>query len=128
MSRIRAKNTQPEMKVRKLLRAMGYRYRLHLAALPGSPDIVFVGRRKALFVHGCFWHRHADPACRLSRLPKSRLDFWAPKLEKNVIRDAAVRAELSQLGWGVLVIWECELRDCANLELRLRTFLDHAVD
>ena len=87
MSRVRGKDTKPELLVRRLVHGMGYRYRLHRRDLPGTPDLVFPGRRKVIFVHGCFWHRHPDPACKLARLPKSRTDFWLPKLEGNRARD-----------------------------------------
>ena len=99
MSRIRAKDTKPEWRVRRLVHGMGYRYRLHRRSLPGTPDLVFPARRKVIFVHGCFWHWHPDPACRLAGLPRSRLEFWAPKLERNQRRDVVNLAELSALGW-----------------------------
>lgn len=121
MARVRSKDTKPEMRVRRLLHALGYRYRLHDRKLPGHPDLVFKGRRKVIFVHGCFWHRH--DGCGLARLPKSRLDFWLPKLEGNRLRDARKLEELDQLGWTSLVIWECELKDMNLLEKRLKTFL-----
>lgn len=121
MARVRSKDTKPEMRVRRLLHALGYRYRLHDRKLPGHPDLVFKGRRKVIFVHGCFWHRH--DGCGLARLPKSRLDFWLPKLEGNRLRDARKLEELDQLGWTSLVIWECELKDMSLLEKRLKTFL-----
>jgi DNA mismatch endonuclease (patch repair protein) len=124
MARVKARDTKPEMVVRRLLHAMGYRYRLHAKDLPGSPDIVFRGRRKAILVHGCFWHRHPDPACRLARLPKSRLDFWLPKLERNRERDLENLARLEALGWRALLVWECELRDRERMEHRLRAFLE----
>ena len=127
MARIKSRNTRPELIVRKLIHAIGYRYRLHRRDLPGSPDLAFPGRRKAIFVHGCFWHRHADPACKLARLPKSRLEFWLPKLEGNVRRDEAVQRALGESGWAVLVIWECELGDRVALESRIRSFLDDEV-
>lgn len=121
MARVRSKDTKPEMQVRRLVHAMGYRYRLHDRKLPGHPDLVFKGRRKVIFVHGCFWHRHEG--CGLARLPKSRLDFWLPKLEGNRLRDARKLEQLNQLGWTSLVIWECELKDICLLEKRLKTFL-----
>lgn len=128
MGRVKGKDTQPELIVRKLVHSLGYRYRLHQRALPGSPDLVFAGRRKVIFVHGCFWHRHPDPACKLARLPKSRLDFWIPKFEANVRRDMEAQHALASDGWGVATIWECELRDRVTLETRLRSFLDDEVD
>ncbi|CAN7431659.1 very short patch repair endonuclease [Mesorhizobium sp. LjRoot246] len=123
MARIHGRDTKPEMVVRRLLHGMGYRYRLHRGDLPGKPDIVFGKRKKAIFIHGCFWHRHDDPACRLARLPKSRLDFWEPKLSANAERDALKQEALKRLGWNVLVVWECELRQSEQLENKLRQFV-----
>jgi DNA mismatch endonuclease (patch repair protein) len=127
MSRIRGKDSKAEMTVRRLIHGMGYRYRLHAANIPGKPDLVFTKRQKLIFVHGCFWHRHD---CHLGRIPKSRLDFWLPKLEKNRVRDAAIRDALAALGWNQLVIWECELKDREALKGRLAHFLGrlNAVD
>lgn len=122
MSRVRAKDTKPEMVVRRLVHSMGYRYRLHVAALPGRPDLVFPGRGAVIFVHGCFWHRHKG--CKLARLPKSRLDFWVPKLEANRQRDTAVLRLLRKSGWRVLVVWECQTKQPEALARRLRQFLD----
>lgn len=122
MARVRGKNTGPELLVRKMVFAMGYRYRLHDARLPGTPDLVFSGRGKVLFVHGCFWHRHTN--CALARLPKSRLDFWLPKLEGNRKRDVLNQKLLRKSGWRVLVVWECELKDMAKLARKIRRFLD----
>ncbi|MFP4896827.1 very short patch repair endonuclease [Paraburkholderia sp. EG304] len=122
MSRIKGKNTKPELIVRSLVHRMGYRYRLHPKELPGRPDLVFASRRKVIFVHGCFWHRHEG--CHLARLPKSRLDFWQPKLEANAERDKAVELRLTELGWKVLTIWECEVKEGAALASRVRAFLD----
>lgn len=121
MALIRGKNTGPELQVRRLLFAAGYRYRLHGAALPGRPDLVFAGRRKVIFVHGCFWHRHAG--CRLARLPKSRVEFWSEKLETNRLRDARNLHALQEMGWLALVVWECELADEAALMGRIHQFL-----
>ena len=123
MGRIQNKDTKPEMRIRKIVHGMGYRYRLHKANLPGKPDLVFAGRRKVIFVHGCFWHRHPDPSCSLARLPKSKLDFWIPKLEANRQRDGANVRELEQAGWDVLTIWECQLRDEKELKIRIQVFL-----
>ena len=122
MARVRSKNMRPEMAVRKLVFALGYRYRLHARDLPGCPDLVFRPRRKVIFVHGCFWHRHAD--CALARLPKSRLDFWEPKLEGNRQRDEKNNKALAQEGWKVLTVWECQVKDTVRLERRIRRFLD----
>lgn len=123
MSRVRGRDTKPEMLVRRLAHAMGYRFRLHRKDLAGKPDLVFPARRKVIFVHGCFWHRHPDPACRLARMPKSKLDFWGPKLENNKKRDEVIRARLEELGWSVLVIWECETNDHEAVRARIGRFL-----
>ena len=122
MSRVRSKGSRPEMAVRRLLFSLGYRYRLHRKDLPGCPDIVFGKRRKVIFVHGCFWHRHQG--CALARLPKSRLDFWIPKLEGNRTRDETNRGRLEDQGWQVLTVWECELGDAERLVGVMRRFLD----
>jgi len=124
MARVRGKNTRPELIVRKLVFAAGYRYRLHVRTLPGSPDLVFPGRKKVIFVHGCFWHRHDN--CNLARMPKSRVEFWSDKLSGNKARDARNYDALRQAGWRVHVVWECELRDLATLEEALRAFLGAA--
>lgn len=124
MGRVRSKDTKPEMKVRRLVHGMGYRYRLHRRDLPGCPDLVFPRLRKAIFVHGCFWHRHPDPECKLARLPKSRLDFWWPKLEGNRRRDEANQAALLALGWRFLVIWECETKKTQYLVIKIKNFLE----
>lgn len=124
MSRVKMKDTRPEMLVRRLLHGVGYRYRLHGAKLPGKPDLVFSSRRKVIFVHGCFWHRHDD--CVLSRLPKSNQDLWRIKLEKNKERDATTYHRLHEMGWDVLVIWECELRDRDAILGRIQRFLGPA--
>lgn len=121
MGKVRNKDTRPEMVVRRLTHALGYRYRLHRKDLPGCPDLVFPGRRKVIFVHGCFWHRHEG--CALARMPKSRIDFWTKKLTANKERDERNLAALKQSGWDVLVIWECEIRDDA-LEARIVNFLE----
>jgi DNA mismatch endonuclease, patch repair protein len=121
MRRIPGRNTTPELCVRRLVSSLGYRYRVQVGRLPGRPDLVFAGRRKVIFVHGCFWHRHSR--CRLARLPKSRLHFWLPKLESNSERDRRNIADLRRAGWRVLVIWECQLRNVASLRRRIRRFL-----
>lgn len=108
MRRIRQADTKPEMIVRRLIHALGFRYGLHSRSLPGSPDLVFRSRRKVIFVHGCFWHQHKN--CRQYRMPKSRLDFWLPKLDGNKRRDLDKQQELRDLGWKILVIWERQLR------------------
>lgn len=127
MAKIKSRDTRPELVVRKLAHAMGYRYRLHRRDLPGSPDLAFSSRRKVIFVHGCFWHRHSDPTCKLVRLPKSRVEFWIPKFDGNVRRDEAAQHALAEAGWSALVIWECELRDRVAVESRIRSFLDDEV-
>lgn len=124
MGRVRGRDTKPELVVRRMLHAMGYRYRLQARDLPGRPDIVFRPRRKAIFVHGCFWHRHDDPDCKLARMPKSRLEFWLPKLEGNKARDTANLDQLLGMGWEVLLVWECELRDRERLGNTLRRFIE----
>ncbi len=121
MSRVPQKNTKPELKVRRAVHALGYRFRLHRRDLPGTPDLVFPGRRAVIFVHGCFWHRH--PGCAKASTPTSNIDFWSTKFSKNVERDARKERELCILGWRVLVIWECETRDIENLGTKLSTFL-----
>jgi DNA mismatch endonuclease (patch repair protein) len=120
MSRVRSKDSKAELTVRRLVFSMGYRYRLHRRDLPGSPDLVFPSRRKVIFVHGCFWHRH--PNC--GRMPKSRQDFWEPKLEANRERDERNLRALQDSGWSACVIWECELKDMGQVEGRIRRFLD----
>jgi DNA mismatch endonuclease (patch repair protein) len=124
MGRVRHKNTSPELLVRRLVHKMGYRYRLHRRDLPGCPDLVFPRLRKIIFVHGCFWHRHLAADCKLARLPKSRQDFWVPKLEANRTRDARNQEALSTAGWEVLVVWECELRHKEQLENNIKRFLE----
>ncbi|MEA3015247.1 MAG: mismatch endonuclease, patch repair protein [Sphingomonadales bacterium] len=123
MAKVRGRDSKPEMLVRRLVHAMGFRYRLHDRRLPGTPDLVFPKLRKVLFVHGCFWHRHPDPECKLARMPKSRLDFWAPKLQGNRERDLRRQGELEALGWQSMVVWECQLRHKEQLENELRAFL-----
>lgn len=122
MARVHSRDTRPEVLVRRVVFALGYRYRLHASDLPGRPDIVFRRLHKVIFIHGCFWHRHA--ACALARLPKSRLDFWIPKLEGNRKRDEKNRRELVRQGWKVMTIWECQLTKPERLASRIRRFLD----
>ena len=123
MRAIRSKDMQPELAVRRLVHGMGYRYRLHRHGLPGRPDMVFASRRKVIFVHGCYWHQHSDPGCKIARRPKSNLDYWLPKLDGNVVRDADNQDRLRELGWDSLVIWECEVRAGEGIEDRIREFL-----
>jgi DNA mismatch endonuclease (patch repair protein) len=117
MSRIRSGNTRPEIAVRRLLHALGYRFRLHRRDLPGKPDIVLPRHRLAIFVHGCFWHQHTG--CRLASKPKTRQEYWTPKLAGNVARDARAQAALRAAGWRVEVIWECDARRPLQLERRV---------
>jgi DNA mismatch endonuclease Vsr len=121
MARIRGKDTGPELIVRRMLHAMGNRFRLHRRDLPGRPDIVLPGRRKVIFVHGCFWHRHTG--CRFATMPTTRRDFWEAKLTGNRARDARNVAALRRAGWSVAVVWECQTRNAAALEARLSRFL-----
>lgn len=123
MGLIRSKNTKPEMIVRRLVHGMGYRYRLHRRDLPGCPDLVFPRFHKVIFVHGCFWHYHPNPVCKLARLPKSRLDFWRPKLEGNRHRDDVNQNKLLALGWKFMVIWECEMNAIQDLAMKIKLFL-----
>lgn len=113
MSRIRSKDTAPELTVRRILFALGYRYRLHAKSLPGKPDLVFPARSKVIFVHGCFWHGHA---CLGGKLPSTRRGFWAAKIADNKRRDRRNRAALRRLGWESLVVWECAIRRVKTLE------------
>ena len=120
MSRIRNKNTKPELQIRRLVHALGYRFRLHGCNLPGRPDLVFPGLRKIIFVHGCFWHRHEK--CSYAKLPKSNRKFWTPKLNANRKRDNRNMRLLEDMGWSCFVVWECELDD-PSLSIRIVTFL-----
>jgi DNA mismatch endonuclease (patch repair protein) len=123
MARIRSKDTSSELVVRRLIFRLGYRYRLHVADLPGKPDLVFPTLRKIIEVRGCFWHQHIG--CADSHLPKSRTDYWVPKLNRNVERDKANEKELMKLGWRVLTVWDCELKSIRTVTKRLVTFLKH---
>jgi DNA mismatch endonuclease (patch repair protein) len=122
MGRVRSKNTKPELVVRRLVHSLGFRYRLHNTKLPGKPDLVFAGRRKVIFVHGCFWHRHG-PSCPLTRLPRSRLGFWRPKFEENRKRDRKNHRSLRAANWDILVLWECELNNGEAVSARIAQFL-----
>lgn len=124
MGLIRSRDTRPEIAVRRLVHGMGYRYRLHSKELPGKPDLVFKAKRKIIFVHGCFWHLHRN--CSKCRPPKSRLDYWTPKLQRNAMRDKQVRKQLRNMGWTSLVVWECQLTDTERLAGRIARFLECA--
>ena len=121
MSRIRGRDTKPEIAVRSLLHGLGYRFRLHVATLPGRPDIVLPRYRTAILVHGCFWHRHTR--CRFCYTPKSRVEFWREKFAGNIQRDRKVRLALKRLGWRTIIIWECQVLDLAALRARLVSLL-----
>ncbi|WP_342363490.1 DNA mismatch endonuclease Vsr [Terrarubrum flagellatum] len=121
MRRVKGKDTAPEKKVRSLLHRLGYRFRLHRADLPGKPDIVMLGRRSVIFVHGCFWHGH--DCARGARQPKANADYWRQKIARNRARDEKHLAELAALGWRVKIIWECELKNLDRLGAELTTFL-----
>ena len=121
MAAVRQRNTGPELQVRRLVHRLGYRFRLHRRGLPGKPDVVFPSRKKAIFVHGCFWHGHED--CTKGQAPKSRHRYWLPKLSANRNRDARNLAELRTLGWHALVVWQCQLREVTRLERKLDRFL-----
>jgi DNA mismatch endonuclease (patch repair protein) len=118
MSRIRNKNTKPEVRVRSILHRIGYRFRIHVRQLPGCPDIVLPRWKSAIFVHGCFWHQH--PGCKFAYTPKSKKAFWRAKFMQNAERDAQAIAQLRSQGWNPIVIWECELKDPLALQARLK--------
>lgn len=122
MRRIRSKDTLPEVEVRQLVRSLGYTgYRLHRKDLPGKPDIAWIGRKLAIFIHGCFWHAHG---CKEGiRKPKSNKSYWLPKIERNRHRDTAHQAALKAIGWRVLIVWDCERRDKQSLSKKLLRFL-----
>ena len=122
MARVGARDTKPELAVRRLLHRLGYRYRLHRPGLPGTPDICFPARKKAIFIHGCFWHRH--DGCRRTTTPKTRTSFWEEKFDKNVVRDRMNMVDLGELGWEAMVVWECETTDLEMLAPRLVEFID----
>ena len=120
MQRVKRKNTPQELAVRRLLYSLGYRYRVNVKGLPGSPDIAIRSKKKAIFVHGCFWHRHN---CYLATTPKTSTDFWLPKFEKNVERDRRKELALRELGWKVVTVWQCELDNPTKLRRRLKSFM-----
>ncbi|MHB8761759.1 MAG: very short patch repair endonuclease [Coriobacteriia bacterium] len=125
MRRIRSRDTEPELAVRRILRSQGFTgYRLHRKDVPGKPDIVFLGRKKAILVHGCFWHGH--DCAEGSRKPKSNQDYWVPKLDRNRERDVANAVRLTNAGWSAMIVWECELKDTDALARRFRVFMAEA--
>jgi len=121
MAKVAGKNTEPETAVRKLIWQMGFRYRLHDKNLPGKPDIVFSKKKKIIFVHGCFWHNHIG--CKMATMPQSNADYWQAKIQRNVNRDKTNIAKLESMGWQVLIVWECELKDIETLKSKLLCFL-----
>lgn len=125
MSSVGTRNTAPELIVRRLLHAEGYRYRLHQADLPGKPDLVFPSRKAVIYVHGCFWHGHG---CAKGKLPKSRLDYWQPKIAQNRLRDKLTVKRIRAQGWKVLVVWQCETKLLDRLQERVTGFLDGISD
>ncbi len=122
MRRIRARDTKPEMYIRRLIHRLGFRYRLHVKTLPGCPDLVFRRMSAVVFVHGCFWHQHEE--CRSNRVPLSNRTYWEKKLAQNTARDAASLEALRRLGWRVLVVWECDIKEPDQLVGKLRDFLE----
>lgn len=124
MSRVRSKGTGPEKKVRSLLHYLGFRFRLHRKDLPGNPDIVFPSRKKVIFVHGCFWHRHDCKAGQ--KIPKTNTEYWTEKISRNVVRDSEQSYSLQEAGWERLIIWECEIRDEERLKAKILEFLGPA--
>jgi len=123
MRAVKSRDTTPEMTVRRLIHAMGYRYRLHRKDLPGKPDLAFVSARKVIFVHGCFWHGHKCK--RGDRRPATNKEYWNRKLDRNIARDARNQARLGEIGWRSLIVWECETKDSAQLAKRLAAFLEN---
>src|SRR5882724_9967510 len=124
MSRIRSKNTYPELVVRRALFSLGYRYQLHRKDLPGKPDLVFPSRKKALFIHGCFWHAHEG--CSVANMPKSRTDYWQAKFQRNVERDKLNKRALRRLGWSTLTVWECQIKRESSTMRRITGYLGPA--
>ena len=124
MRRIKGRNSRPEMIVRRLVYALGFRYRLHVKSLPGRPDLAFLGKKKVIFVHGCFWHGHD---CKRAHVPQSNQGYWVLKIRRNIERDLNNIEAIQSLGWDALVLWECELRDLAYLRIRILSFLQSEV-
>jgi DNA mismatch endonuclease (patch repair protein) len=121
MASVRSRDTKPELAVRKMVHALGYRYRLHSKTLPGKPDLVFPSRRKIVLVHGCFWHRHRR--CKYTTTPKTRVDYWEDKFSTNIARDKRTLQNLKKMGWAVATVWQCELKNPERLARRLDDFL-----
>ncbi len=121
MAAIRSKGMKPEMAVRSLAHKLGFRFRLHRRDLPGAPDLVFPSKKKVIFVHGCFWHQHSE--CREGRMPGTRREYWVPKLQRNMERDARNAELLREAGWQVLTVWECEIKDLPSVRQKLSKFL-----
>lgn len=126
MAMVRGKDTKPELVVRRMIHGLGYRYRLHVSGLPGRPDLVFGSRKKVIFVHGCFWHRHAG--CYRTRTPKSRVDFWQAKFQENVARDRRNKVWLTRQGWKYLIVWECETENSERVKKKVVKFLGERHD
>ena len=124
MASIRSTGMAPEISVRSMIHKLGYRFRLHRRDLPGKPDMVFPAKQKVIFVHGCFWHQHGSSKCRIARMPKSNLAYWKQKLEGNKARDKTNSSRLRKAGWGVLVIWECQLSNQDTLKNKIMRFLE----
>lgn len=124
MRAIRSKDTKPELIVRRLIFNLGYRYRLHHENLPGKPDLAFLGKKKVVFVHGCFWHQHSSKKCKIAHQPKTNLVYWLPKLKRNKTRDRINKKKLAIMGWKSLIIWECEIKDLSYIERKILKFLD----
>lgn len=124
MRHIRSSNTKPEITVRRILCSLGYRYRLHRKDLPGKPDLVFAKRKKIIFIHGCFWHQHNLTTCLDSKIPKSNKQYWNQKLKNNVQRDIRNQMTLKELGWDILIIWECEIKNDKKLIKGMQKFLN----
>lgn len=124
MAAVRSKNTGPELAVRRIAHGLGYRYRLHVPTLPGTPDLVFPARRKIILVHGCFWHRHRG--CRYASFPKTHIKSWHEKFDRNLARDRKNARVLRKLGWEILVVWQCELKNRIKLSRRIDDFLKNS--
>jgi DNA mismatch endonuclease (patch repair protein) len=125
MRAIKSKDMLPELKVRKLVHKLGYRFRLHRSTLPGRPDLVFPKLRKVIFVHGCFWHQHSSSTCQIAHSPRSNKAYWKPKFARNIKRDRDTRKKLKVMGWDTLVIWECATKESKskNLSSKITNFL-----